>query len=182
MTKIIGLDLSLARTGFCVLGENGPYAPGHIITKPVMPLHERIAAINLHVLRMADAGCHVFIEGYSFGSFGGQLRDRTELAGVIKHNLWLSHIPYSIVAPTTLKKWVTGKGNAEKSLMLHMIAKKTGVECENDDAADATGLVDFGWHLLHPGSPLRTLLAYEKEILATFNQPKVKKSRKRKGE
>jgi crossover junction endodeoxyribonuclease RuvC len=179
---IVGLDLSLTRTGVCRTVQIGNWGVASIETRPPKCLQERINQIVTEVMRVVDADCRVFIEGHSFGSFGGQMRDRAELAGVVKQQLWLSNIPFSLVPPTVLKKYVTGKGNAEKPLMLHMIIKKTGVECENDDQADALALADFGWHVLNPESPRRELLQYEKETIAAFVAPKVKKPRKRKAE
>jgi Holliday junction resolvasome RuvABC endonuclease subunit len=135
-----------------------------------------------------NADCRVFIEGHAFSRVASQgMRDRTELAGVIKQSLFLSKVLYAVVSPTTLKKWVTGHGGSkgnkvEKPLMLHLVAKKIGVECRNDDEADAVALADFGWHVLNPESPRRELLQYEKNTIAAFVSPKVKKPRKRKAE
>jgi Holliday junction resolvasome RuvABC endonuclease subunit len=49
-------------------------------------------------------------------------------------------INYSIIAPGTLKKFVTGDGRAKKDLMLLKVFKKWGVEFADDNLADAYSL------------------------------------------
>ena len=45
-----------------------------------------------------------------------------------------------IFKATSLKKFLTGKGNAEKNLILMNVYKKYGVECSNDNEADAINI------------------------------------------
>ena len=75
------------------------------------------------------------------------------------------------VAPTSLKKFVTGKGNAKKDLMLLSVYKRWGFDTTNDNKADAYGLAQFGRALLgfDTGVPQVNLTAVEK-ILAS-DQP-----------
>ena len=54
--------------------------------------------------------------------------------------LYRHTVDYKVIAPGTLKKFVTGKGNAKKDLMLLKVYKKWGEEFEVDDLADAYGL------------------------------------------
>ena len=49
-------------------------------------------------------------------------------------------VDFKIIAPGTLKKFVTGDGRAKKDLMLLKVYKKWGVEFDNDNLADAYGL------------------------------------------
>lgn len=181
--RIVGLDLSLARTGIAVI------TPEHIEawcreTDSSKCLQERIGLMAAAVQsRVVTPGTHVFIENHSFGSFGAGKTQLAELAGVVKVGLWERRIPFALVAPNTLKKWVLGfGGKSDKSMILHRIALKTGFEPLNDDEADALALADFGWHVLNPESPRRELLQYEKDTIAAFLSPKVKKPRKRKAD
>jgi hypothetical protein len=67
-----------------------------------------------------------------------------------------------IIAPTTLKKYVTGKGTGvQKNQMLLNVYKKWGVEFTDDNAADSYGLA----HLASG----KGKLSYEKEIYAKVN-------------
>lgn len=55
----------------------------------------------------------VFIEGYSYGSKGLQF-NVGELTGILKYKLLISNICAIIIPPSKVKKYATGKGNANK--------------------------------------------------------------------
>ena len=57
-----------------------------------------------------------FLEGYSFGSTG-RVFNIAENTSILKYNMWYNYIEYEIVAPTTVKKFATGSGNATKEKM-----------------------------------------------------------------
>ena len=59
----------------------------------------------------------VVMEGYSFGSKSSMTSQIAENAAIIKNKLYKSNIEYIIVPPTKIKKFATGKGNANKELM-----------------------------------------------------------------
>ena len=50
---------------------------------------------------------------------------------------------YTIVPPTELKKFVTGKGNCKKDLMLMKTYKRWGVEFDDDNLCDAFCLAQY---------------------------------------
>ena len=79
----------------------------------------------------------VLIEGYSFGSKNGKHMDMAELGGLIR---WHStdYTPHILeVAPTTLKKFATGKGAGDKALIQAHVMKRWGKMFETSDEADA---------------------------------------------
>jgi Holliday junction resolvasome RuvABC endonuclease subunit len=85
----------------------------------------------------------VAMEGYAAGAkFGRELAG--ELGGAVKLALLdVLDKPASyplIIAPTKLKKYVTGKGTAAKAEMLLAVYKKWGVTYTDDNLADAYGL------------------------------------------
>ena len=57
-----------------------------------------------------------FLEGYSFGSTG-RVFNIAENTAILKYNMWHNYIDYEIIAPTTVKKFATGSGNANKEKM-----------------------------------------------------------------
>jgi crossover junction endodeoxyribonuclease RuvC len=66
-----------------------------------------------------------------------------ELGGVIKLLLYDNSILFGLVQPTVLKKFVTGKGNSKKELMLLNVYKKFGFDTDNNNIADAYALGRF---------------------------------------
>jgi crossover junction endodeoxyribonuclease RuvC len=59
---------------------------------------------------------------------------------MLRSRLYELFIPFIIVAPTSLKKFVTGSGRGDKNIMLLEAYKKWGVDCKNDDENDAHAL------------------------------------------
>ena len=63
-------------------------------------------------------GCEVFIEGYAFASSGkSYVRSVAENTGLLKHKMYKAKQSFTSVPPTVIKKYATGKGNANKELM-----------------------------------------------------------------
>lgn len=68
----------------------------------------------------------VNLEGYAFGSSSGLVFQIAENTSVLKHYFWKHNIPLETIPPTTLKKFVTGKGNAKKEAMYDVFLEETG--------------------------------------------------------
>jgi len=82
----------------------------------------------------------VCIEGPSFSSNGQFILQMGALHYYLRLFLLKQNINYKIIAPGTLKKFVSGDGRAKKDLMLLKVYKKWGVEFDDDNLADAYGL------------------------------------------
>lgn len=82
----------------------------------------------------------VCMEGPSYASNGAFVLQMGALHFMIRIMLKKRGVPFKIIAPGTLKKFVTGDGRAKKDLMLLKVYKKWGVEFDNDNLADAYGL------------------------------------------
>lgn len=84
---------------------------------------------------------HACLEGYANGSkFGREIAG--ELGYAVKRSLRYhpQKLYPTIVPPTSLKKFVTGKGNAKKNEMLLGVFKRWGVEFTDDNEADSYAL------------------------------------------
>lgn len=68
-----------------------------------------------------------FIEGYSYGSVG-RVFQIAENTGNLKYKLWKDGIPFSVFAPSEIKKHATGKGNANKELLYECFLKETKID------------------------------------------------------
>ena len=104
------------------------------------------------------------MEGYAYGSQMANMAG--EIGAAVKLVLYQQYGIYPLVIPpTTLKKYMTGKGNAAgKSQIMLQVYKKFGIELLDDNAADAYALAKIA-------SGAATL-AYEKEVLEMLKDPK----------
>jgi len=75
--------------------------------------YDGISNFFIDRLLETDKQCHVFLEGYSMGS-KGRVFNIAENAGILKYRLWLFGVECTEIPPTVLKKYATGKGNANK--------------------------------------------------------------------
>jgi crossover junction endodeoxyribonuclease RuvC len=170
--RYVGLDLSLTRSGISVFNGQEHILTQSVKTSPKDSLQKRILDV-LSIIETCVMGHEVtvFIEAHLTGkAMVGKAYDRAELAGVIKFRLYSLSIPFYMVHPKTLKKYVTGRGDGEKSPMLNVVATRMGYTPKNDDESDAHAICDFGYHVFHEDHPRRELLSYEKSVLAKWRK------------
>jgi Holliday junction resolvasome RuvABC endonuclease subunit len=118
--------------------------------------HHNISEHFLNIVRSnCPAGTPVVIEDYSMGS-KGRVFNLAENTGLMKHKLWTHDYPITKVAPTSLKKFATGKGNAKKEQMWDAFFTMTGETLESvgkkggnptSDIIDSWFLVRYGYTL-----------------------------------
>ncbi len=138
---VVGLDLSITATG--VATDEGTFTISPR-SKGDARLREIVDALDPHLA----AVCNDLIV-----MEGPVLRSSAALAlgmlhGALRYDLSLSTTPYLVVAPATLKKYATGKGNATKPDMAVAAYKRTGVEFADDNQCDAAWLRWLGLDLL----------------------------------
>lgn len=89
------------------------------------------------------------IEGYAYGGRG---QDMGEVGGLLRvccfHDLGIKFIE---VVPQHLKRYVCGKGNAQKDLMMMKCLSRWGVEFTDNNKCDAYCLAQFGKELMELG-------------------------------
>lgn len=86
----------------------------------------------------------ITIEDYAVSKFGGAAICSIEIGSIVRFLLWQEGIPFLDVSPTSLKKFLTGKGNAPKDVMMMHVFKKFGYTSKSNDVADAIALGMFG--------------------------------------
>jgi len=174
MTKNIislGLDLSLVGTGLVIL-ENGKLLKRTLIkSKPSgsKPKDEvaRIRKIVTEIECVLGETMPTIaaIEGLAF-----MARNTTALVQLSALNYMTRallvdyHIPFIVVAPTSLKKYVTGNGAAKKDVMLIETYKRWGVTLLDDNENDAYGLAQIGLALM--GGNSKDTNQKQEEVLA----------------
>lgn len=105
----------------------------------------------------------VAMEGYAYGVQMAHMAG--ELGGMVKLTFLDKGMYPLIVAPSMLKKYVTGKGTGvQKNQMLLNIYKNWGIEFTDDNAADAYALAR-----LASGA---SETAYEKEVVKKLQDEK----------
>ena len=143
-TKLyVGIDPSFNSTGIIVLDQNGDIveqinfslAEYDEIEEKLIKFEEAISFIP-NIIRLAG----VYIEGPAYMASGKYILQMGALHFLLRLYLYKKGVFFKVIAPGTLKKFVTGKGNSKKDLMLLKVYKRWGVEFEVDDLADAYGL------------------------------------------
>ena len=143
-TKLfVGIDPSFNSTGIIVLDENAEIvdeknfslAKYDEIEEKLLKFEENISFIPT-ITRLGG----VYIEGPAYMASGKYILQMGAMHFILRLFLYKRDVFFKVIAPGTLKKFVTGKGNAKKDLMLLKVYKRWGVEFEVDDLADAYGL------------------------------------------
>jgi len=93
---------------------------------------------------------HVYLEGYSMGS-RGRVFHIAENTGVLKQKIYKAGITFEVVPPSTWKKEVVGKGNADKqhvyesmNVDLKPIFKSKSITSPINDIADSYFICKYG--------------------------------------
>ena len=110
------------------------------------------------------SGCEVFIEGYAFATSGkSHVRSVAENSGLLKHKMYKVNQTFTSVPPSVIKKYATGKGNANKDLMYDAFSKEcvtpvglqktlrpksTKLTNPTTDIVDSYWICKYGWRKL----------------------------------
>lgn len=130
--RVLGIDYSVTCPACCLLDDDTkrwwvnykkqgkPYQPLPNVEWSVSILDEefpRFIELRDWVNRIVSEVCPelMVLEDYAFGAMG-RLTQLSENAGIMKCMLHenYAHIPLKVVAPTTMKKFATGRGIATK--------------------------------------------------------------------
>lgn len=142
--KILALDLSLTATGYArSLTDFGTLEPPDDYKGM-----QRIHWIYMQVTDLALDTELLMIEDFSMKSNNPGAQERIGLAFLIRYWAWKRSIPYCLVAPLSLKKFVLGsakgKSGDTKSLIVRAVFQRWNVEVNTNDEADAIVLHQIG--------------------------------------
>lgn len=155
--SVAGLDLSLTSTGIaCTDGRTLTLNTGLMGTDRLRFLRDGIVA----AVRDAD---HVIVEGPAYNRPQG-MHALGQLAGVIYLALDAAGLRWTLVAPSVVKKYATGRGTATKNEVLVAAVKRLGYDGSSDDEADALWLRAVGREL--SGHPLLVVPATHRAAIA----------------
>jgi crossover junction endodeoxyribonuclease RuvC len=139
----VGLDPSYNEFGLIILDQEANIVEQRLLTSDSkLDADERIIQLEKEfkfiptVLGLQT----VYIEGPAFSSQGQFVLQMGALHYYIRLFLLKHKTNFKVIAPGTLKKFVTGTGKGKKELILLKTYKKWGVEFDNNNIADAYGL------------------------------------------
>ncbi len=154
----MGIDQSYSGFACMLFSTNGTYQT--TVFKSELRGIDRLAEIRAFLKEQIDSSPFpiddIAMEDYAYAGMG-KVFHLGELGGMVKLVCKDAGYYPMLVPPTSLKKYVTGKGTGvQKAQMLLYIYKKWGVEFTDDNAADSYALARLvaGMHGL----------AYEKEV------------------
>ena len=172
----IGIDPSLTSTGLVIIGQNHPHTqliqPKEL--RGVSRLDYILSAVEEALLTcMGDGLCELYaaIEGPALHAVN-RADDLGQVRGILLLHLYRSHVSTLTIAPTSLKKFATGNGQANKDKMISTAATELDRELSNDEA-DAYWLArvaeSYYGEVFH-------LTRAQREVLHGIRKPKAKKS------
>lgn len=160
MAIIISVDASLTSTGLIILDNDKIIKQKLIKSKPIIdgkPIDELRRILKIvdqiddeiekeYIPRMPELAV---IEGMAFMARNtSSLIQLSALNYFIRAMLQKNNTPFIVVAPTTLKKFVTGKGNSPKDVLMLEVYKRYKVSLDKNDLADSYGLARCGLAVL----------------------------------
>lgn len=175
--RVIGLDLSLTATGIADFAHDGEVITGTIRSAPAgKTITDQRARIRRIVDDIEEVISYqglrprlIVVEGPSYGSKGAGTWDRAGLWWLIVDHIIGRGWSIAVVPPAVLKKYATGRGNADKTAMAVAVQKRWGVELGDDNKVDAWWLGAAGRD--HLGRPFVEMPKAQREALAKVAWP-----------
>jgi len=146
MINILSIDQSISSTAICVNGDIKT-----IKTSSSLHTFQRIKVIIDKIKEIIDSNkinC-VSMEQYAFNMKNtSSLSVLMELGGNLKMLFYENGLEPIIISPKRWKKMILGNSSIDKNLILLEIYKRFGIECKNDDEADAYAMYLFVGYIL----------------------------------
>jgi crossover junction endodeoxyribonuclease RuvC len=134
---------------------------------------DRLRGIVSDVYDLINVNSLVVVESPAYSSNSGSATDRAGIWWLTYselHGIGCTIVP---VAPTAVKKFATGKGNADKDTVLAAVIRRyPDINVTGNDEADAVALLDIGMHLI--GQPLAYLPALNRTVLDKLTLPETR--------
>jgi len=167
MTRVLGIDQSATSTGICILSSTAELVHLSRICPPKeLRDTKRLVFIRDELTRIISEHSNIqlgVMEGYSYGSTNKKFV-LGEVGAVVKLVVADADIPLYGASPKQLKKFVTGKGSADKDEVINAIRNRWKIEIPQNDMADAYGLCRIALELNNRTSMVRSELEVIKKI------------------
>jgi len=142
---IAAFDLSFTGTGWAQYRKTG-IETGLIKSNPSDTPLNRMIQIADSVAKTALGHYPrnlIVLEGFAYGR-ANQAHQMGGLGYIVREALQDNGFKWIDVAPSALKKFVSGSGNANKDLVLKNVYKRFGFDTNDSNVADAVGLLYVG--------------------------------------
>jgi Holliday junction resolvasome RuvABC endonuclease subunit len=143
---ILGADLSFARTGLVWIDNQYTVWGYRALTFKPGP-HRYLRILKAFKEAVPEAGLCI-IEDYAYGAPSRTVIVKlAELGGVFKSVLEAKNVDYLQVSPSAIKKFITGKGTAEKHIVAQELSKRYCIAFPQDpgfDLSDAAAAAVWG--------------------------------------
>lgn len=166
MWYVVGIDQSVRHSGLCILNETTEIAKLLLIEPHKELSGGPLLAYTRDALTEALTGLSIkaaVMEGYSYGSANKKFL-LGEVGGAVKLTIHDLGCPLYVAAPKQLKKFVTGRGDADKGRVMSAIEAQWGEKFSDDNLADAYGLSRIAHEIVTPKSTKRHQLEVAKII------------------
>lgn len=148
----LGIDPSISGTGLVALRESKFNWPDLVLEREISAPKgksglERVKLIALEIMQAVHQlnPDVIVIEGYSLHmGHSSSVVPLVELGGVLRFLMMLDGLKWLDPRATALKKFVTGKGTAQKDQMMMWVLKRWGHTSMSNNTADAYGLAAMG--------------------------------------
>ena len=143
--KVLGIDQSYRSCGIVVLEDGNLIHREKYTTDDSKDIYERAKELACHLVKTA----HTFspdaiaLEGLSYGSTGNVTRDLGGLLFLIIVKLREHSFRPFVIAPPTIKKVATGKGNAKKEKLIEALPPNIRASFDELGVKKTTGLSDL---------------------------------------
>lgn len=143
-----GIDPSLTGNAVVIIDEKGKIQAGEVITtykdcyinddQRIIDIFDQVKS-TLRIYPLTA----VYVEGLSYMSVSQSLFERCGLLYLITTHLFRQDVKYKVVPPTSLKKFVTTDGHADKKFMMRVVKCRWGIDFQDDNLCDAFGLAQM---------------------------------------
>lgn len=148
----IGIDLSATATGIVLLRETGEKVPDVVKAWEIKSTSgtsglERAINITTTTMEIVHdfSPDKIVVEGFSLNTKNASsIIPLVELGTLIRFSMKLDGLKWYDPRASELKKFVCGKGNANKDVVMMNILKRWGFESPTNNIADAYGLACMG--------------------------------------
>jgi crossover junction endodeoxyribonuclease RuvC len=141
--NFVGIDPSYNGFAIVILDKDANIIDQKLIkSKSSDEIEDRILYIEkkIQFLTKLKELYYIYIEGPSYSSTGSFVLQMGALHYYLRIFFRKNIIPYMVITPPNLKKFVTGKGQAKKELILLKTYKRWKIEFEDNNLCDAYGL------------------------------------------